>query len=105
MQSETTAPQLRQSALSANGDSTTILLNERAKTHGSFTDHARITQLLKAIVHSEPHWQHALTMCQRESVDMILHKIGRIMAGNPSFKDHWDDIAGYARLVADQCPK
>ena len=29
---------------------------------------------------------------------MILHKIGRILAGDPNHKDHWVDIAGYANL-------
>ena len=30
---------------------------------------------------------------------MIAHKIGRILAGDPSFQDHWADIAGYATLI------
>ena len=33
---------------------------------------------------------------------MIAHKIGRILAGNPDFKDHWDDIAGYAVLISQR---
>lgn len=40
---------------------------------------------------------------QRESLSMIFHKIGRILAGDPNFRDHWDDIAGYAKLAADRC--
>ena len=46
-----------------------------------------------------------LEQTQRESLDMIAHKIGRILAGDPDFRDHWDDIAGYAKLVADKCSK
>jgi hypothetical protein len=34
----------------------------------------------------------------REAIDMILHKLARIAAGNPYFEDHWKDIAGYASL-------
>jgi hypothetical protein len=34
-------------------DTTTDLLNERAKTHGSFEDHARVTQFLKAYMNTE----------------------------------------------------
>ena len=30
---------------------------------------------------------------------MILHKIGRIVAGDEMEPDHWLDIAGYATLV------
>jgi hypothetical protein len=35
----------------------------------------------------------------REALDMILHKISRICTGDPTFKDHWVDIVGYATLV------
>ena len=85
-------------------DETDALLNERGKTHGDFNDHARITQALKDRILDEPGWEN-LNDCQREALDMIFHKIGRILAGNPNFRDHWDDIAGYARLVSDRCQK
>ena len=39
---------------------------------------------------------------QAEAMDMIIHKIGRIINGNPDVVDHWLDIAGYAQLVADR---
>ena len=78
------------------------LLAERAKTHGSFEDHARVTQLLKMNMELEPNWNQ-LSDCHRESLHMIVHKIGRILAGNPNFRDHWDDIAGYAKLGSDAC--
>jgi hypothetical protein len=38
-----------------------------------------------------------------ESLEMIAHKIGRILAGNENFHDHWDDIAGYAKLGSEAC--
>lgn len=88
----------------ARPDTTGALIAERGKTHGDFTDHARITQKIKNEMHAEPNW-HRLDYCQKETLDMIAHKIGRILAGNPNFEDHWQDIAGYARLVADRCPK
>ena len=75
------------------------ILEERKCTHGSFKDHARITQDLKAIINKE---NSLLTSTQLESLDMILHKIGRIVAGNPNHKDHWDDIAGYAILISKE---
>ena len=80
-------------------DSTDELLNDRGKTHGDFSEHARITQELKEKVREEPGWIK-LTDCQCEAIDMIFHKIGRILAGNPNHRDHWDDIAGYARLIS-----
>lgn len=82
------------------------LLKERAKTHGSFKHHATITQSLKANLQDSCRGQlHYGTLCpeHREALEMIVHKIGRIIAGNPNVKDHWDDIAGYARLGSDAC--
>ena len=77
------------------------LLNERGRTHGDFADHAGMTQHLKAVMSRGVRYQD-LTPSQRESLDMIVHKIGRILSGNPDLQDHWDDIAGYARLVSQQ---
>ena len=39
---------------------------------------------------------------QQEALDMIAHKIGRIINGDPDYADSWDDIAGYAKLVGDR---
>jgi len=80
------------------------LLDERGKTHGSYPDHARITQRLKRVAVEElfdrsRRGQPELSYEALESIDMILHKIGRVIAGDPNFQDHWDDIAGYAKLV------
>ena len=85
------------------------LLIERGKTHGPYHIHASITQQLKNVMQLQckggvPCWQN-LDEAQRESLDMIAHKIGRILAGDPDFRDHWDDIAGYAKLVAERCTK
>ena len=33
---------------------------------------------------------------------MIVHKIARILAGDPNHADHWHDIAGYAILVEER---
>ena len=33
---------------------------------------------------------------------MIVHKIGRILNGDPEFHDSWHDIVGYAQLAADR---
>lgn len=80
-------------------DETDILLAERGKTHGDFTEHAEVTQYLKDTMRSFAGW-HRMTPAMKESADMIAHKLGRILAGTPAYNDHWDDIAGYARLVS-----
>jgi len=42
---------------------------------------------------------------QIEALEMICVKMARILAGDPDHADHWDDIAGYARLVARDCQR
>jgi hypothetical protein len=42
---------------------------------------------------------------QREALDQIAGKLGRIFAGRPTFLDHWQDVAGYATLAAEACPQ
>lgn len=85
-------------------DDVNKILDERKKTHGDFTDHARITRNLKHVMTAELGWGRLMAV-QAEALDMIAHKIGRILAGDPNVKDHWDDIAGYATLVANRCPE
>ena len=75
------------------------ILAEREKTHGDFRTHAAITDAIKYHMHNSSKWDY-LSSIQREALDMTAHKIGRILAGDPDHKDHWDDIAGYATLVA-----
>jgi hypothetical protein len=58
-------------------------------------------QGLKKTARFEPGWLN-LTDVQREALEMILHKIGRIVTGNPNEPDHWLDIEGYARLARER---
>ncbi len=81
-------------------DTTDQLLAERGKTHGDYTKHARVTQAIKRVIQNE--LEGTLRDFQQESLDMIAHKIGRIVAGDADHADHWDDVAGYARLVSDR---
>jgi hypothetical protein len=73
------------------------LLNERHKTHGNFREHAIVTQLLKRIMRNSPNWA-SLSMDDKEALEMIAHKIARILCGDPNHADHWVDISGYATL-------
>jgi hypothetical protein len=76
-------------------------LEERGKRYGKFTGHAQITQAIKHSVYSHSGWAN-LSSDQREALEMIAHKIGRIVNGDPNYADSWHDIAGYAQLVADR---
>jgi hypothetical protein len=53
---------------------------------------------LKNVMREMPGWR-SLEYFQAQSLDATADKIGRILAGNPDFKDHWVDIQGYAALV------
>ena len=80
-----------------------VLLAERERTHGDYVTHALITQDLKRVItHHVADLDRRLDDDMAESLDMIAHKIGRIIAGNPAEPDHWRDIAGYAQLVANR---
>lgn len=76
-------------------------LDDRKSTHGEFHNNALVSQLLKDVIRSGANWEQ-LNNIQRESLEMIVHKIARILNGNPNHKDHWHDIAGYAQLVEDR---
>jgi hypothetical protein len=77
------------------------VLKERKSTHGDYSEHAEITQRLKDVIHGYPNWLK-LSHMQRESLHMVLHKIGRIMSGNPNVADHWIDMAGYSTLISNE---
>ena len=74
------------------------VLAERAKTHGEFKNHAAIAQSLKDMMRIGSNW-HKLSSEMREALEMIQHKIARILNGDPEVKDHWTDIIGYAKLI------
>ena len=79
------------------------VLDSRAKDYGKFIEGAEIMQMLKRLVHNYIESRGTqLAFDQREAIDMIIHKLGRIINGNPDKVDHWTDIAGYAKLVADR---
>ena len=75
-------------------------LAERGTRYGAFPGHAKITQGLKAVMHESPQWAN-LRDDQKESLEMVAHKIGRILNGDPNYHDSWHDMIGYTQLVAD----
>lgn len=79
----------------------TEVLEERGSRYGKFTEHARITQSIKHAMIDSPNWA-TLPDDTRETLEMIAHKIGRVLNGDPEYADNFIDIAGYAKLVADR---
>ncbi|MFL1707032.1 DUF6378 domain-containing protein [Campylobacter sp. MOP7] len=75
------------------------ILEQREQTHGSFRTHAQTAQYIKVVMQSTEKWR-GLNWQQREALEMITHKIARILSGKADYQDHWDDIAGYTTLVS-----
>lgn len=80
-------------------DNITDILKERNKTHGDFVLNAIISQELKTIIKTHSIYTLGFTDQMKEALDVICGKIARIISGDPTFIDHWRDIAGYATLV------
>lgn len=84
-------------------DSISSVLTERGSRYGKFADHAEVTQTLKGYIAQQLCTRSkVLAADQQEALDMICHKVGRIINGDPDYADSWVDIAGYAKLVADR---
>lgn len=79
----------------------TQTLAERGNRYGDFGEHARITQNIKRAMVDSPNWT-TLSDDKKESLEMLAHKMGRILNGDPEYHDSWHDIIGYTKLVADK---
>ena len=78
-------------------------LTERHGTYGYFIYLARVSQRLKKVLYNElAARKKDLAPDQIEALEMILHKIARIVNGDENHLDSWHDISGYATLVADR---
>lgn len=76
-------------------------LDERGSRYGKFKTHAEIAQMIKSVMFNSRN-DLRLEADQREALEMIAHKIARIINGDPNYADSWIDIAGYAKLVSDR---
>lgn len=77
------------------------VLEERGSRYGEFKNHAEIAQGLKHEMHVSPGWNR-LDQDMKEALEMVQHKIARILNGDPQYLDSWLDGAGYFKLVADR---
>lgn len=91
-------------ALEAQADGIDATLVERGKRYGDFAGHAKVTYDIKRAMALAPKYPQ-LADDQKEALDMVAHKIGRILNGDPNYHDSWHDIVGYAKLVADRLEK
>ena len=78
-------------------------LDARGRRYGTFVGHAAVTQKLKRVIRGALALRaKQLDDDQLEAFEMICHKIGRIVNGDPDYADSWVDVAGYSKLVADR---
>ena len=74
------------------------MLAGRQARYGSFGGHAKIAQGLKAVMHDAPNWSK-LTDVQKEGLEMVQHKIARMLNGDPKYLDNIVDVVGYSTLI------
>ena len=84
-------------------------LSERGNNYGSFETQANLSRHLKSVVTQHYYQTHTTNGKPEpidndiaEALDMILHKIARIVNGNPRYIDSWRDIVGFSQLVIDR---
>jgi len=75
-------------------------LQERGGKYGRMEDNARVTQKLMGVLREESGYDN-LSMMHKECLHMIMHKISRMMCGDPWYADNAHDIVGYAKLLED----
>lgn len=74
------------------------VLNQRQATYGSFNKNAEISQTMKYFMSQGTNYKQMPTP-HREALEMIVHKIARIVNGDPNYIDNWIDICGYSQLI------
>lgn len=75
-------------------------IKNRQSVYGDFANTAETAQQLKGILREN---DGHLSAVQKESLDMIMTKVARIIGGDANHKDSWHDIAGYAMLAEERC--
>jgi hypothetical protein len=73
-------------------------LKEREGRYGPYAGHAGLAQAIKDVMRASCGWERC-DPSMREGLEMIAHKIARVLNGDPGYADNWHDIAGYATLV------
>jgi len=77
------------------------ILEERGSRYGDFGSHAIITQNIKSAMRHSPNW-HRLPEDMKEALEMVAHKVGRLLNGDWTYTDNLIDAIGYLQLVLDR---
>lgn len=79
-------------------------LKTREKAYGGFVNVAKTSQSLQRTMRESKNWGN-IADDQRESLQTIASKIGRLLNGDANYIDNWHDIAGYAILIEQRLVK
>jgi len=74
---------------------------QRRGRYGPLIESGEVAMKLEDYLRSLPGWER-LAYDQREALAMVMHKISRIMCGDPDYDDSWIDIAGYVQNVVNR---
>lgn len=74
---------------------------QRRGRYGPLIESGEAAMKLEDYLRSLPGWER-LAYDQREALAMVMHKISRIMCGDPNYDDSWVDIAGYVQNVVNR---
>lgn len=84
-------------------DKIETILEVRGTRYGEFCNQAALSQALSNLMKGfNPEKWNSLPPYMRESLEMIQHKIARILNGDPYYDDSWVDVIGYAQLAVDE---
>lgn len=76
-----------------------MIIPDRDHQHGGMEAVGDISQFIKMAMRDGKNWED-LTHGEQEALDMIAHKIARILSGaDPHDPEHWTDLAGYAHAA------
>lgn len=71
----------------------------RDQQHGGMEAVGIVSRRIKLAMRSSLNWGE-LSDGHAEALDMIAHKIARILSGaDPHDRQHWEDVAGYAQAA------
>ena len=76
-------------------------LSERGARYGEFAGNANVSQMLKQTLHSSPNWDD-LPNYMKEALEMVMHKISRLLNGDFTYTDNVVDMLGYTQLMLDE---
>jgi len=73
------------------------VVEERRKIYGNFNDIAEVSQKIKDMYYM--YNAQELDPVINEGIEMIIHKLARVICGGSRYIDNIRDIAGYAHLI------